>query len=194
MKALNRSFGAGWTIAVLSCGIFLSAASGAVGSTLPADSLVTRLSTVENFMRLEPWLLTGGQPDAAALATLADAGVVDVFDLRTPGESRGFDERAVVRGLGLRYKPIPTGPENFSDSRFTAFRHHLIASGPKRPRFFHCGSGNRVGAALLPWLVLDRGMEEEAALDLAKQMGLRDPFITQRALDYIQARQIAPRE
>ena len=39
--------------------------------------------------------------------------------------------------------------------------------------FVHCGSGNRVGGALLPFLMLDHGLEEEDAVDQAMRVGLR---------------------
>ena len=39
--------------------------------------------------------------------------------------------------------------------------------------FVHCGSGNRVGGALLPFLMLDQGLEEEDAVGQAMRVGLR---------------------
>ena len=157
-------------------------------STPPAaDGLEADLSRVQNLSRPFPWLLAGGQPDSAALAALARAGIHDVFDLRGPDEPRGFDERGVARSLGLRYLAIPTRVDDFRDSRFTAFRHHLIAHGTGKPMFIHCASGNRVGAALLPWLVLDQGLSDDMALEMAHAMGLRDAALTQRAFDYIRS-------
>ena len=35
------------------------------------------------------------------------------------------------------------------------------------PVFFHCGSGNRVGGALIPYFMLDKGMAEDDAVALA---------------------------
>jgi protein tyrosine phosphatase (PTP) superfamily phosphohydrolase (DUF442 family) len=151
------------------------------------DSLLVRLADVKNIARPYPWLLTGGQPDSSALGVLAAAGVVDVFDLRLPTEARGFDEASVAWAAGLRYLPIPTAAADFDDARFTAIRHHLIAHGPERPMFIHCATGRRVGAALLPWLILDEGMSPDLAIEMARQMGLGDPQLTAVALAYVRA-------
>jgi len=189
MKTLRGILAAGATLAWLGCGLTAWAADPSPAST--EDPLVARMAGVENIHRPCPcpWLLTGGQPDERALRALAEAGPWEVLDLRTADESRGLDERDVTRKLGLGYRNIPTRPGDFGDARFTAFRHHLISHGPQRPLFVHCASGNRVGAALLPWLVLDQGMDADAALDVARKTGLRDPELTRQALDYIRARQ-----
>ena len=147
-----------------------------------------RLGGGENITHPYPWLWTGGQPDSATLLALAASGVQDVLDLRAAGESRGYDECAVARAAGLHYMAMPSTVAGFDDEKFTAFRKHLIARGPGHPMFIHCATGNRVGAALLPWLVLDEGLSEDLALAMAQGIGLRDPALTGRALDYIRAR------
>ena len=48
----------------------------------------------------------------------------------------------------------------------------------------HCGSGNRVGAALIPHLILDHGMEEEDAMGQAMRVGLRSAELMEWGLDY----------
>jgi len=50
--------------------------------------------------------------------------------------------------------------------------------------FFHCGSGNRVGGAMIPYLMLDQGMTEEDAVEQAMRMGLRSPEYLEWGLDY----------
>ncbi len=177
---------AGRAVAALAYGVTLALAAHAAAERPDADSLLARLASVKNVARPYPWLLTGGQPDSSALATLAAAGVRDIVDLRAPGEPRGLDERALAKAMGLRYLAIPTRNADFTDSRFTALRKQLIAHGPRKPVFIHCASGNRVGAGLLPWLVLDEGVADDRALAMARNVGLRDADITQRAWDYIE--------
>lgn len=155
-------------------------------------ALTARLDGIENVQNPYPWLVTGGLPDAQALERLAGLGAWDVIDMTAPDPERGFDEHAKVEALGMRYLPIPTTKDDFTDARFTAFRHHLIAHGPEHPLFVHCASGNRVGAALLPWLVLDRGMEDDEALALARTIGLRDSVLTARAWTYIRSHEPEP--
>jgi protein tyrosine phosphatase (PTP) superfamily phosphohydrolase (DUF442 family) len=174
-------------LAFLTCGLIVSTAVMATAPSPGSDELFKQLSGVPNLAHPYPWLITGGQPDATALAALAKAGVRDIFDLRAVDEPRAFDERAACAALGLRYLPIPIGPGDLSDSKFTAFRHHLIAHGPGLPMFVHCSTGNRVGAALLPWLVLDEGVGEDLALEMAHGMGLKDADLTQMAEGYIHA-------
>ena len=49
----------------------------------------------------------------------------------------------------------------------------------------HCTSGNRVGGALLPYLMLDEGMEEEDAVGQAMRVGLRSAELMEWGLDYV---------
>jgi protein tyrosine phosphatase (PTP) superfamily phosphohydrolase (DUF442 family) len=173
-------------VAVLGCGLLLPTIAGTTVPTSEMDSLLmARVAGVENFARPYPWLYTGGQPDPTAIRALAGVGVWNVIDMRAADEPRGFEERELVKSLGLGYLHIPTRVGDFKDSRFTAFRHHLIAHGPKKPLFVHCETGDRVGAALLPWMVLDQGMTQDDALATARKMGLHDEALTALAIDYI---------
>jgi protein tyrosine phosphatase (PTP) superfamily phosphohydrolase (DUF442 family) len=191
MNARHSIHVAGHVFVSLACALVLVVATRALAVPVQDNPLLTQLASVQNIRQPYSWLLTGGQPDSATLVSLGKTGAWDVMDLRTAAEPRGFNEPAVAKSAGLRYMAIPTSAADFSDSKFTALRHHLVAHGPQRPLFVHCGSGNRVGAALLPWLVLDRHVEEDTALAMARDIGLRDPVITQRALDYIHGRQRA---
>jgi protein tyrosine phosphatase (PTP) superfamily phosphohydrolase (DUF442 family) len=186
MNVRNRLVAAACVLPILAYGLVAPVA--AIAST-PAvvDRLLSQLAGVENACQPYPWLVTGGQPSADALEALAKAGIHDVFDLRGVDEPRGFDEAAAARSMQLNYLPIPVTPADFTDSKFTAFRHHLVAHGPQRAMFIHCASGNRVGAALLPWLVLDQGLSYDIALEMARAVGLSNPDLTKRALEYIRA-------
>jgi protein tyrosine phosphatase (PTP) superfamily phosphohydrolase (DUF442 family) len=183
MNVRNRLVAAACILPILACGLVASVAATA---STPAveDHLLSQLTGVENACHPYPWLVTGGQPSADALEALAKAGIHDVFDLRGADEPRGFDEATAARSMRLNYLAIPVTPADFSDSKFTAFRHHLVAHGPRKPMFIHCASGNRVGAALLPWLVLDKGLSYETALEMARAVGLHNPELTKRALEY----------
>ena len=55
---------------------------------------------------------TGGQPDVAALESLADTGYAAIIDLRRPEEARGIDEQAEVERLGMSYVSIPVDGAN----------------------------------------------------------------------------------
>ena len=137
-----------------------------------------------------PGLLTGGQPEAHHLEALAGSAGVIVLDIRDPMESRSFDEPALARSLGLQYVNVPVSSGSLSDATLDRILEVLRSAGDRRV-FFHCGSGNRVGGALIPYLMLDKGLDEEAAIEAAMRVGLRSPELLQWGLDYTQ-RHVAP--
>jgi protein tyrosine phosphatase (PTP) superfamily phosphohydrolase (DUF442 family) len=141
------------------------------------------LQGVPNACQLLPTVVTGGQPSAANLAAFKAAGGGIVLDLRDPMEPRPIDEAAEIRSLGLEYAVVPVEPGTMTDDTLDRILGILRGAGD-RPVFVHCGSGNRVGGALLPFLLLDHGVEEEAAVDLAMRVGLRSADLMEWGLDY----------
>lgn len=128
-------------------------------------------------------IATAGQPDPDDLRRLAEAGYKVVVDLRVPGEPRGFDEETAVRDAGMEYVNLPVaGPP--SDETFESLRR-LLRDPEKRPALVHCGSANRVGGALIPYLVLDEGKDPKEAVETAVRIGLRSRELVDRALDYV---------
>lgn len=148
------------------------------------------ITGVPNACQLLPNVITGGQPTPEQLAALAKSGNAIVVDMRESMEPRGFDEPAMVRELGMEYTLIPVGPYTMSDTTLQTLRSTLAGAG-ERPVFVHCGSGNRVGGALIPVLMLDQGMEEEDAVDAAMRVGLRSAELMEWGLGYTR-RQRAP--
>ena len=55
--------------------------------------------------------------------------------------------------------------------------------------FVHCASGNRVGGALLPHLILDQGFEEEEAVGQAMRVGLRSAELMEWGTEYARRQQ-----
>jgi len=131
-----------------------------------------------------PDVVTGGQPTAAHLTALAAAGVKTVLDLRQLDEGRGFDEPSTAQSSGLDYVSAPMGYEGALDTIFDTVRE-VLGDPERRPVLLHCASANRVGAALLPHLVLDHGVDPDEALQRAVAVGLRHPGIARAALDYV---------
>ena len=138
---------------------------------------------VPNACQALPTVVTGGQPTPEQLKDLASTGRAIVVDMREPMEPRGFDEPALVRELGMEYKLIPVGPHTMSDTTLATLRSTLAGAG-ERTVFIHCGSGNRVGGALIPVLMLDQGLEEEDAVDAAMRVGLRSAELMEWGLGY----------
>jgi protein tyrosine phosphatase (PTP) superfamily phosphohydrolase (DUF442 family) len=130
-----------------------------------------------------PWLATAGQPTAEQFAAARDAGVKVVIDLRDPMEPRPFDESATLAALGISYLNIPVVSGALSDQVMekvlAAVRAHA-----NEPTILHCASANRVGGALIPYFILDQGMDEQAAVDAAMAIGLRSAELMEWGLDY----------
>jgi protein tyrosine phosphatase (PTP) superfamily phosphohydrolase (DUF442 family) len=141
------------------------------------------LNGVANACEVLPNLLTGGQPNAAQLQALKEAGGVIVLDLRDPMEPRVVDEPAVVQSLGMEYVNIPVRAGALDDLTLERILSVLRSAGG-RSVFVHCGSGNRVGGALIPYFVLDRKLDEPDAIDLAMRVGLRSAEMMEWGLDY----------
>lgn len=141
------------------------------------------ISGVVNACQVLPTLVTGGQPSPAHLEALKAAGCGIILDTRDPMEPRSFDEPALVRQLGMEYVNIPTVAGRLNDGVLDRTRQVLRDAG-ERPVFFHCASGNRVGGALIPYLMIDMGMEEEDAVTEAMRVGMRSAELMEWGLDY----------
>jgi protein tyrosine phosphatase (PTP) superfamily phosphohydrolase (DUF442 family) len=141
------------------------------------------ISGVVNACQILPNVLTGGQPTAEQLEALKAAGGDLVLDLRDPMEPRPVDEAALVRELGMEYVNIPVRAGSLDDTTLEHILTVLRRAGD-RTVFFHCGSGSRVGGALIPYFILDQGMEEEDAVAQAMRVGLRNAEYMEWGLDY----------
>lgn len=133
-------------------------------------------------------VMTAGQPSAAVLAELAAAGITTVVDLRTSEEPRGFDEAVIARAAGLEYHNIPVAAGSLGSSQFAQVRE-LLRAVERRPILVHCGSANRVGAVMLPYLVLDEHRAPDEALRIAHEIGLRSDDLARTAFEYIRDQQ-----
>ena len=152
------------------------------------SSPVQALNGVPNACQLLPGVVTGGQPSVAHLAAFHAAGGRVVLDLRDAMEPRPLDEPATVASLGMEYVSVPIGPHSLTDATLDRVREVLREAGDGLV-LVHCGSGNRVGAALLPCLMLDHGLEQEDAVGQAMRVGLRSAELMEWALDYAQRHQ-----
>ena len=146
-------------------------------------SLIDTLNETPNVGLPLPWLVTAGQPSAEQMQAAAEAGIRTVIDLRDPMEPRPFDEAATAAELGLTYINAPVTPGTLTDATLervlAAVRAHTDT-----PTMLHCASANRVGAALIPYFILDRGMSEQDAVDAAMLVGLRSAEMMEWGVAY----------
>jgi protein tyrosine phosphatase (PTP) superfamily phosphohydrolase (DUF442 family) len=146
------------------------------------------LSSVPNACQILPNVISGGQPTAEQLRALKAAGGDIVLDLRDPMEPRPVDEAALVRELGMEYVNLPVRAGSLDDATLEQILAVLRRAGD-RTVFFHCGSGSRVGGALIPYFILDHSMEEQDAVDQAMRVGLRSAEYLEWGLDYARRNQ-----
>ena len=131
---------------------------------------------------------TAGQPDEEQFKRLAEAGYKTVLDLRTSEEDPGYDESSVVQQAGMEYVNIPVGHETIEEETFEWFRE-LMRDADRKPVLVHCARANRVGALLIPYLVLDEGKNSQEAEEIATEVGLETDELKQAALEYVNERQ-----
>jgi protein tyrosine phosphatase (PTP) superfamily phosphohydrolase (DUF442 family) len=149
------------------------------------------VSGVANACQILPNVISGGQPTAEQLRALKAAGGDIVLDLRDPMEPRPVDEASLVRELGMEYVNVPVRAGSLDDATLERILAVLRQAGD-RTVFFHCGSGSRVGGALIPYFILDQGMEEQDAVDQAMRVGLRSAEYLEWGLDYARRNQGHP--
>lgn len=149
------------------------------------------LAGVINAYQPLPDLLTGGQPSAAHFEALSAAGLATVLDCRHPSEPRGLEEEKVLQDLGINYFNVPVVPGGLSDEVLEQILA-VLRGNAGEPLLFHCQSGNRVGAALIPHFMLDHGMNQSTAIQLAMSVGLRSPDMLQWGLSFAQRRNQTP--
>ena len=119
------------------------------------SQLLDAIAGVPNACEPLPGIVTGGQPSVEHLAALQRAGCDVVLDLREPMEPRPYRTPDAVRAAGLEYVNIPFGHGALSDATFEAALRTVRELGGRKRALVHCSSGSRVGAALIPYLMLD---------------------------------------
>jgi protein tyrosine phosphatase (PTP) superfamily phosphohydrolase (DUF442 family) len=152
------------------------------------SQLLDAIDGVPNACEPIPGLVTGGQPTLEQLAALKRAGCEVVLDLREPMEPQPYRPAAVAQA-GLTYRNIPVGHGTVTDATFGLLLEAVRGLVGKQRAFVYCSSGNRVGVALIPYFMLDQGMEEEDAVTAAMRVGLRSADLMAQALEYVRSRQ-----
>lgn len=150
-------------------------------------SLLDAARDITNASSPLSWLVVAGQPTRAQLAALHAAGVQTVIDIRDPMEPREVDEPGVVTSLGMKYVNTPVVSGALSDAAMEQVLGALrMARGTAT--LLHCNSANRTGGPLIAYLMVDEGLEEQAAVAIAMQAGLRSAEIMEWATGYARSK------
>lgn len=153
------------------------------------SQLLDAIGGVPNASEPIPGIVTGGQPTLEHLRALKTAGCAVVIDIREPMEPQPFRTPEAVVGAGLEYRRIPIGHGAVPDATFGSLLGTVRELAGRRLTFIYCSSGNRVGAGLIPYFILEQGLDEEAAVTAAMQVGLRSAELLEQALEYARARE-----
>jgi uncharacterized protein (TIGR01244 family) len=134
------------------------------------------MSELPNRLEPLPGIVSAGQPNEAALVKIAEQGFAAVVDIRGPDEPRGFDERACVEALSMRYVALPIADAD--DLSFDTARslEEVLTEAGSRAVLVHCGSGQRVGA-LLALLEGLRGTPPADAVAIGIAGGMTSPAL-----------------
>jgi protein tyrosine phosphatase (PTP) superfamily phosphohydrolase (DUF442 family) len=147
------------------------------------STLLSAVPGLPNAAEPVPGWITGGQPTEQHLKAFKAAGGEVVLDNRDPMEPRPFDEPAVVRAAGLEYHSLPIVHGAVTPDTMESM-HEMLRRLSGRKALLHCSSGNRTSAALIPYLMVDKGMTEEGAVEVAMRGGLRSAELMELAVDY----------
>ena len=135
------------------------------------DNGVNLATIFEPYFRPDENTIVCGALDEDKVAALAAAGVEVVINLQ-PDDELSFDEKAAVEGAGMDYEQLPIGGANdLKQLKMLAFDNILRQHHGKKIAM-HCGSGNRVGAAIAlraGWL---RGRKMDTAMERGRSHGL----------------------
>ena len=135
------------------------------------DNGVDLASVIEPYFRPDANTVVCGALDEEKVAALAKAGIDVVINLQ-PDEELSFDEAAAVERAGMGYEHLPiSGVADLKQLKILAFDNILRQHHGKKIAV-HCGSGNRVGAAIAlraGWL---RGRKMDTAMERGRSHGL----------------------
>ena len=147
------------------------------------SALLSALAGLPNAAEPVRGWITGGQPTEPQLEAFKAAGGEVVVDNRDPMEPRPFDEPATVRAAGLEYISLPIVHGAVTTDTIKRM-HQALKKLEGRKALLHCSSGNRTSAALIPYLMLEKKMAEEDAVETAMRGGLRSAELMEIALQY----------
>jgi len=147
------------------------------------SALLSAFAGLPNVAEPVPGWITGGQPTEQQLKAFKAAGGQVVLDNRDPMEPRPFDEPATVRAAGLEYISLPIVHGAVTTDTMEQM-HQAVKRLEGKKALLHCSSGNRTAAALIPYLMVDKKMEQEDAVDLAMSIGLRSAELMEIAVQF----------
>ncbi|MBC7954280.1 MAG: protein tyrosine phosphatase family protein [Cytophagales bacterium] len=129
------------------------------------------LAMIYNYRAVDETLGTSGQPTAAQLAEIAQAGFQTVINLALHDDKRYSlpDEEGTVHSLGMHYVHIPVQFGSPTRADLLAFFDAMEAHRGERV-WVHCAANMRVSAFVGLYRVLRQGADPDSAFDLMRDL------------------------
>jgi uncharacterized protein (TIGR01244 family) len=141
------------------------------------------LGATERVHRIGEYYIAS-QPTGEGFTKAKALGVESVINFRAEGEQAGFDEKAVVTGLGLAYEQAGFTPDSLDATVFDDARARLRAA--RKPALLHCSTANRAAVVWLVYRAVDDGVPYDQALGEAKAVGLTNVGLEAKAKAYVE--------
>lgn len=142
---------------------------------LPALFLQAPQSVIPGTVEVAPGVFVlKGTPHEGLCEILHKEHVVRVIDLRRDDEPNVDcdSEGSRLQAHGIQYLRFTVGrAPSIADFDFLRTLLNDLPSGTRM--LIHCSNGNRSAAAVVPWLVLDKGRTIPEAFALAREAGLK---------------------
>ena len=143
---------------------------------------ITSISGLNHLWQVDN-LYLAGQPTEQSIQGIKDLGVTKVFNLRNSSEADFSFEENGFKKLGIGYVNIAIIKDQKLQKDKCDELSSLVAN--ESAPFIHCGTANRVGAWLITYLVKNKGMNFEDAVEVASNNGLTSPAFIEQAEDVI---------
>lgn len=119
--------------------------------------------TIYNYIKVNDEIITGGQPTADQLRSLAAEGFTTVINLATMEPPHSLEgEAELVRTLGMDYYHIPVEWDDPKASDFETFAR-TMGQLPPGKTLIHCAANFRVTAFYALYALKHLGWSEEQA-------------------------------
>lgn len=118
-----------------------------VKTKIPSKKEAASLSTIFNYLQINEWLSTSGQPSKSEFETIKNAGFEVVVNLAPQSvmENALKNEAEILASLGLEYVHIPVDFIKPTEQNFQSFADSLKQASSKKV-WVHCAANMRVSA------------------------------------------------
>ena len=128
------------------------------------------LENIYHFVRISDRIATAGQPTAAQIRAIGQAGFEVVINLALPTSDNALpNERELVEAAGMRYTHIPVIWEHPTPDDWHRFLQVMDAVEGQRV-FVHCAANMRVAVFMALYRIVRQGWGVEAALEKIHQI------------------------